>query len=116
MLMKKIIAIGLTLVYLCFLVGTLTPSGLDLIAYEKSVEGSGNEKNESENTKGVEVSHLLQATKNTSRIKAQRIVQSVERHKASAANFFHPHKQLISRNNFPVIDDPIFLKIKVFRL
>jgi hypothetical protein len=113
--MKKIIAICLTLVYLGFLVGALTPSGIDLISYERSMEGNGNEKNESENLKGVEVFHVLQVAKNTSRVKAHAITQSVARDK-EIAHSFDPYKQYISRNNFLVINDPLFLKIRVFRL
>ena len=116
MLMKKIIAICLTLVYLCFLVGALTPSGLDLIAYERSMEGNGNEKNESENIKGVEVFHILQVSKNASRAKAQTIAQNIATNTPIAANSFDSHKRYISRNNFPVINDPLFLRIRVFRL
>jgi hypothetical protein len=114
--MKKIIAICLTLLYLSFLIGALTPSGLALISYERSIEGTGNEKNESENLKGVEVFHILQVAKNTSRVKTQTIRQNVVKDQVTAANSFNPNKQYISRNNFLVINDPIFLKIRVFRL
>ena len=114
--MKKIIAICLTLVYLSFLVGALTPSGIDLISYERSMEGNGNEKNESENLKGVEVFHILHVAKNTSRVKAHAITQNAAKDNLIAANSFDPYKQYISRNNFPVINDPIFLRIRVFRL
>jgi hypothetical protein len=114
--MKKIIAICLTLVYLSFLVGALTPSGINLISYERSLEGNCNEKNESENLKGVEVFHILQVAKNTSRVKGQTIRQNVAKDQASTTSSFDPHKQYISRSNFPVINDPIFLKIRVFRL
>lgn len=114
--MKKIIAICLTLVYLCFLVGTLTPAGPDLIAYERSMESGSNEQNESENSRGVEVFHIPQAAKNISRVKAQKVQQDAAKNKAIAASFFDPERQQISRNNFPVINDPLFLKICVFRL
>lgn len=114
--LKKIIAIFLTLVYLSFLVGALTPSGLDLISYERSMEGCGNEKNESENLKGVEVFHILQVAKNTSRVKAQINAQNIASNKAIATSSFDPHKQSLSRNNFPITNHPLFLKLRVFRL
>jgi hypothetical protein len=114
--MKKTIAICLTLVYLSFLVGALTPSGIDLISYERSIEGNGNEKNESENLKGVEVFHILQVAKNTSRVKAHASTQNVAKEIEIAAHSFDPYKQYTSRNNFFVINDPIFLKVRAFRL
>lgn len=114
--MKKIIAIGLTLLYLCFIVGTLIPSGLDIISYERSIEGRGNEKNESETSKGVEIFHILQVAKNSLRLKVRNIGQSLGIDKATGVSFSNVCRQLTSRNNFPIIDDPIFLKNRVFRL
>lgn len=114
--MKKIIAIGLTVLYLCFTAGALVRTDPDMFSYETLMDGRGNEKNESETNKGVEVFHIHQAAKSWSRLKAQYFTQNTTTDKSVPEEISGANGQLASYNNSVSIDHPIFLKNRVFRL
>lgn len=116
MLMKKFIAIALTTLYLCFTAGSLIRSDLDFLSYEALIDGKGREKNESETSKGIETFHIHQADKSCFRLKIQDLKQKTALDEKAFERIFNANRQGGSDNNSIIIDHPLFLKNKVFRL
>lgn len=113
--MNKAIAILLAFLYLSFTTGALLGADRDILSYEAALDGKCGEKNESE-TKGIETLHLQQFAKSWSGSKLQSIRQSLESDKAVSNAICSTNTQLTSYNNSVIIDYPLFLKNKVFRL
>lgn len=114
--MKKVIAIVITVFYLCFTTGALIRGELNMLSYEKLIDGRSNENNETETSKGVEVFHIHQAAKTWSRLKVQYIRQNIAKDNISSDESSDSVGHLTSHNNSVIIYHPLFLKNRVFRL
>lgn len=114
--MKKVIAIVITVIYLCFTTGALIRANLDILSYETLVDGRSNENSETETSKGVEVFHIHAATKSWQGLKFQTNRQSIVKANAPLLESYEQKNQLTSYNKHFDTDHPLFLKNRVFRL
>lgn len=114
--MKKVIAIVITVFYLCFITGASILAELDMSSYESLIDGRGNESKESETSKSVEIFHIHQLAKSWSRLQAQKIRQNTEADSGPSQGFVNINRQLSYYNTSAIFDYPLFLKNQVFRL
>ena len=117
--MKKIPAIFLAVIYACFITGTLWAAPVfEASAYERSIEGSGSEKNETEPGKEIEAPHFIRVHKALpGKIKIPKASRfSFTTNKFSANSYFKTRRPVVSIDNLLIRHIPLFLKNSVFRI
>jgi len=92
-------------------------SVVDRITYERSIEGSNNEKNESESGKEIEVHHFARVHKNLpAKLKIPRACGISQLKRVTQPGFLYTKKLIFSSTYHLVYNNPLFLKNSVLRI
>ena len=116
--MKKALALFLTIIYCCFTSGSLWAiPAVDRITYERSIEGSNNEKNESESGKELEAHHFVRVHKNLpAKLKIPKACGISQLKGFTQPGFLYIKKSIFSSTWHLVHNNPLFLKNSVLRI
>ena len=116
--MKNVLAFFLTVIYVCFTCGSLWAiPALDRVAYERTIEGNNNEKNESESGKEIEAHHFARVHKNLpTKLKIPRACSVIQLKRSTQPGFIYTKKSIFSSTYILEYSTPLFLKNCVLRI
>ena len=115
--MKNVLAFFLTLIYACLISGSLWAIPADGIAYEHSIEGNNNEKNESESGKEIEAHHFARVHKNLpTKLKIPRAYRVTQLKRFTQPGSVYTKQSIFSSTYHLVHNNPLFLKNSVLRI
>ena len=115
--MKKLFAIFLIIIYACLIGGSLWAIPGGEMAYNHSIEGTNNEKNESESGKEIEAHHFARVHKNLpAKLKISRACRVGQLKRFTQPDFAYTKQSNFFSTYHLVHNNPLFLKNSVLRI